>query len=192
MVHFRRPSGLTVSGGSLSSDQQPAGGLQGHGAACFEESRQALGEADEGFRHVHGGRELGVEVAEVADDLATGFDGVPLGAPLVLETEEPIEAGAGEDRGSEERPLAVDEDRPRHVAGGQALAPAEDRPTGAGDWHDDPRAGDIGLGSGQRFVLLVETGEEFGGEGVRRTGGATIFMVSHGINLLAGSGSGEL
>jgi hypothetical protein len=57
---------------------------------------------------VHGGEELGVEVAEVADDLAARFDGVPLGAPLVLETEETIEAGAGEDRSGEERPFAVE------------------------------------------------------------------------------------
>jgi len=56
----------------------------------------------------------------------------------------------------------VEEDRPRHVAGGQALALAEDRPTGAGDRHHDPRAGDVGLGRGQRFVVLVETARNSG------------------------------
>jgi len=114
---------------------------------------------------VQGGYELGVVVTQIPDDLAAGLDGVALGAPLVLKTEETIEAGAGEDRGGEEGSLAVVEDRSWDVAGGQALTPAEDRPTGAGDRHDDPRAGDVGLGRGQRLVLLIETGEELGGEG---------------------------
>jgi hypothetical protein len=133
---------------------------------------------------MHGGYELGVIVAEVTDDLAAGEDSVPFRAPFMLESEEAIEAGAGEDRGGEESPLTVEEDRSRDIAGGHALASPEDRPTGAGDRLDDPRAGDIGLRRGQWFVLLVETGEELGGEGVGRTGGATICMVSHGLVLL--------
>src|SRR5262249_1270440 len=126
------------------------------------------------------------------DDLAAREDGVPLGAPLVLETEEPFEAGAGEHRRGQDRPLAVTEHRGGKVAGGQALAPAEDRPAGAGEDLDDPRAGGFGLGRGQGLVALVETGEEFGGEGVRGWRGGTLLGITHGTHLRAGSGSGEL
>src|SRR4051812_15530732 len=60
----------------------------------------------------------------MADDLATGFDGIPLGAPFVLEPKEAIEAGAGEDRGGEERPLAMEEDRPPFSDGFPGTAPS--------------------------------------------------------------------
>jgi hypothetical protein len=120
--HDRRPSGLTClpSGDPLSFHQQPPRRLQGHGAARLQHLGEALRKADHGLRRVQGSYELGVIVAQIPDDLAAGLDGEPLGAPLVLETEETIEAGAGEDRGGEERPLAVVEDRSWDVAGGQA------------------------------------------------------------------------
>jgi hypothetical protein len=72
------------------------------------------------------GQEIGVEVLQVAHDLASGLDGIALGAQLGLEMEGTVAAGAGEDRGGEERPYAPAEDGGGTVAGGQALAPAED------------------------------------------------------------------
>jgi len=72
----------------------------------------------------------------VAHDLATRNDGVPLGAPLVLKPEEAIEAGSGEHRGGEERPLALAEDRDGPVARDQALAPPENRPAGGREDRD--------------------------------------------------------
>ena len=71
---------------------------------------------------MEGGDEIGVEVPEVADDLAAGFEGIALWAALRLQAEEAVEAGAGEERGGQERALALSEDSGGRVAGAGRLA----------------------------------------------------------------------
>src|SRR5437763_14146512 len=112
----------------LPQHQQPPSPCQRHPTARLEQLGQTLGQPDDRLGGVQCGDELGVVVLEVADDLAVREDGVALGTDLILETETAVEAGAGEDGGDEERSLALAEDGGGWVAGGQALAAAEERP----------------------------------------------------------------
>jgi len=133
---------------------------------------------------------LVVEDGQMADDLSSGLDGVAGRAGFLLEVEERVPAGAGEEGGGQEGGGVVGEDRDGTVTPGVGLSGPVDSVVGGVDVLHVPGTGDGGLGGRGRLVAAAETVQEVAEEDVGRTGGVTIVIALHGIQLPCEVGPG--